>query len=119
MPNPKSVDEFFAEATRQAVKDSANMQDALRQYVDQVVTANRTYFAACSEIWQDALRTTFDLQNATLQATRTTLDASTQANQSLIEQWAKAVRQGQSASSKLMAAGTRLIDATIPAGRSQ
>ena len=93
-------------------------QDALRRYLDEAAAAGRSAVAAWNATLQGTLQAAFDFQDAGLQASRALFDATVQTNRSLIDQWVEATRQSRAATLKLVDAGVRLLEATLPHPRS-
>lgn len=114
METPRTVDEFVAETTRQAVKDTATLQEAFRRYLDEAMDANRAYLAAWAAVQQAGLRVAFDLQNAMVQASRSLFESGVQANQTLLGKLAESAQQMQATTGSVVAAWTKLAEASLP-----
>jgi hypothetical protein len=110
----KTVDQFVAEATREAIRGTASAQDALRHYLDELTEIAHTYFTVWNATAQAGMRATFDLQNAWVQAGKTMLDTTTQAGHAMLDQWASSLQQQQTATTNLVAANGRLVEASLP-----
>ena len=90
------------------------VQDAADRYLDESASISRAYFAAWSAATQAGLRTTFQLQNSAIQATRTVADAVVQANLSWFDQTAESIRKSQEATSKVVASGIGIMESALP-----
>lgn len=114
MASPKTVGQFYVETTRQSARTSASAQDAIAKYVDESASIGRVYFSAWSSAQQLSLQTAFQLQNSAIEAAQSLWEASARANLSLYEEWARAVAEGQSAVTRLVAAGVSIADGAAP-----
>lgn len=108
---PRTVEEFVAEATREAKV----AQDALGQYANELADATRVYLVEWMATQQAGLRVSYDLQNAMILASRNMLDATSQASRALVEQWTEAAQRNQITLANLVAAGARMLEGAIPA----
>ncbi len=101
-------------STAEAVKVA---QDAARRYMDESASIGRTFYTAWSGAVQGGMRTTFDLQNAMIQASWTVLDATCVATRGWFDQTAEAIHKSQDATIKMMASGFGLAESTMPRPR--
>jgi hypothetical protein len=116
MDSPKTVGQFYVETMRKSMKDATSAEEAGRRYLDELAEVSRGYYAARTATQQAALQTAFQLHNSVIEASQSILDAMTQANRALFEEWAKAATDGQEAIAKAAAAGVSGIEDTIPGG---
>lgn len=100
-----------------AVEEMRVAQDAVRRYMDESESISRMYFDIWAATSQATLRTAFELQNTSIQAWRTMLDSTAQANRGWIEQAAESVRKNQEATGKVMAAGFDLMESMLRSAR--
>lgn len=87
----ESINEVFAEATRQATRNASFAGDTARRYVDEVATANRDQFAAMDSFQQAIYRSVYELQSASFQISRSVLDAANVLNRALLRWAASAI----------------------------
>ncbi len=113
METTRTVEEFVAEATR----DARSVQEALRRYAEECASTARACLAAGAAVQQASLSGAFELESATVQASRAMLAATSQANQSVVEQWAKGAQDYQKATIGLASAAGRLFEVFLPAAK--
>ncbi len=106
-----------ADTMKSSTEAARIAQDAARRYMEESVTIGRTFFTAWSAGAHAALRTAFDLQNTAIQASRTMLDATNQANRSWFEQAADSIHKGQDATARLVSAGIDMVESAMPRAR--
>ncbi len=106
-----------ADTMRSSTEAARVAQDAARRYMEESAAIGRTYFNAWSATAQAGLRTAFDLQNTVIQASRTMLDATNQANRNWFDQTVESVHKGQDATARLMTAGLDMVDSAMPRTR--
>jgi len=92
-------------------------QDAVRRYMDESEAISRMYFDIWAAATQAAMRTGFELQNSSIQAWRSMIDSSAQANRGWMDQTTEMVRKSQDASGKVMTAGIDLMESMIRSAR--
>ncbi len=97
--------------------NSQATQDTLRQYVTESTALGRNYLSAWSTAMQTSLRAAFELQNASLQASRAMFDSSVQMGRSWLDQAGESVRQSQEATAKLVNASLGLAESAWPNGK--
>lgn len=86
----EAFDEMFEEVTRRAATGASAVNDSARRYVSEVSAVNRDQLAAMDHLQQTLIRSVFDIQSASIQLSRSVLDAATQINRAVF-QWAVAV----------------------------
>ena len=108
-----------ADASRRAADSARTTSQALRAYADQTREANRALYSAWTANVEASLRTAFDIQNASITAGLSMVDAAMAGNRGLAQQWAETttkqaqqatltgVRAGLSATQQIWEAGTR------------
>jgi hypothetical protein len=104
------------DATTEAVKIA---QEAARRYLDESLAINASYLNAWTASANAALRSSFEMQNAGLQAWRTVFEAGLQANRSLFDQTIELVRKNQDVTAKIVATGIGLAESAFPRGRTE
>ena len=109
-----TVTETMESTTIEATKLA---QDAARRYMDESAAIGRTYFNNWAAAAQASLRIAFDVQNAMIQASRSMLEATTQANRNWFDQGADSLRKGQDATTKMVAAGFDAMGSAMPKSR--
>ena len=116
MASPKTGGQFYVETNRQAAQAIATAHDSGCRCMDEMANLSRVYFGAWASTQQAALETTFRLQNSTIQASRTVLDAAVQANRGLFEEWTRTVAENQTAATRMVAAGLSILRDSMPRG---
>ena len=109
-----TVTETMERSTIEATKLA---QDAARRYMDESAAIGRTYFTNWAAAAQAGMRIAFDVQNAMIQASKSMMEATTQANRNWFDQGADSVRKGQDAITKTVAAGFDAMDSSMPKAR--
>jgi hypothetical protein len=79
----ESLDELFAEATRQAMRNTAFVQDSARRYMGRLSDANQSQYLELKALEQAFVRAAFDLQSAGIQMSRSVVDATSQVSHAL------------------------------------
>lgn len=92
-------------------------QEAVRKYLDESTTLGRSTLTTWAATTQAGLRTAFELQNATVQASRALFDSTIQANRAWMDQAAESMRKSQEVTAKLVAAGFNLVESATQNGR--
>lgn len=106
-----TVTETMESTTIEATKIA---QDAARRYMDESAAIGRTAFANWAASAQAGLRVAFDVQNAMLQASRTIMEASAQANRVWSDQAVESIRKSQDTTTKMVAAGFDAMGSAMP-----
>ncbi len=107
----RTVDEFVAEVNRQ----TASGHLALKRWVDEIADANRAYVGAFVGLQTSMLGAAVDAEIGALQCAKGMLEANSQTNRALTEQWIETVKQLQAASLRLAAAGNSIVtEAMLP-----
>lgn len=117
MESPRTADQFFAETTRQTVRQAASFQDALNRYLDEMAAWSRTQFESWTAMQQAGAIAAFDAQRASMQAARPVLDSIGESSRAMLDQWAQAGQHQQTATLNVMAATAHLMSVSIPMHR--
>ncbi len=101
----RTVDEFVAEVNRQ----TASGHLALKRWVDEIADANRAYFGAVVGLQGAMLSAAVDAEIGAFQCAKGMLEANSQTNRAIAEQWIETTKQLQAASLRLAAAGGSIV----------
>ncbi|MGH2500543.1 MAG: hypothetical protein ACRDF0_10710 [Candidatus Limnocylindria bacterium] len=94
-------------------RTAADPSEGSRELIDRAAEAGRTYAQAWESASLAGLRTAFDLQNEAIAAGQTIAGAVSEASRKMGDDWAEAVREGQTETVKLAQAGAKLVERTF------